>query len=216
MATIFPSLITGNIMNIEKQINQLENHCDGYHIDVMDDHFVPSLTWGSTFVNGIAQQTSHPLFVHLMVDNPEIWPSRLQINTSSIICFHIETAIDPKNLIKQITEKNNRVGIALKPKTPLEKIYSVTNLVDYVLLLSVEPGFSGQTFLSSALERLNELFEHRKHHHESFAISMDGGIGLQNIKILFDLGVENFGIGSAIFAQQDPIESLDQLYHELS
>ncbi|MBT3581463.1 ribulose-phosphate 3-epimerase [bacterium] len=215
MSKIFPSLISGDLLNLKKQIDELAPHCDGYHIDIMDDHFVPNLTWGPMFVNAISKSTQKPLFVHLMVNNPEVWPSRLQINSSSTLCFHIESAANPVQLIKQIIEKNIVPAIAIRPKTPLEEIYPFLAIVDQVLLMSVEPGSSGKTFLSSTIDRLNELVLYKKDNNLSFSICMDGGIGKENIRMLKNLGVEQFGIASEIFNHADPVVALENLYREL-
>ena len=215
MKTIFPSLISGDILNLKNQIHQLDPYCDGYHIDVMDGHFVPNLTWGPMFVNAISKTTTKPLFVHLMVDHPEVWPSRLQLNSSSTLCFHIESALDPEQLIKQIIEKNIVPAVAIKPNTPLDEIYPILGIVNQVLLMSVDPGFSGKQFLSDAFDRLSELVEYKNENNLSFSISMDGGIKKENIKTLANQGVQNFGIGSAIFDHADPILALENLYKEL-
>lgn len=211
MIKIFPSLISANLLHLADVIEKLESHCDGFHLDVMDDQFVPNLTWGAMFINAIAKKTNKMLFVHLMVEKPESWLSRLHINDESTLAFHIENKVDHKKLIKRIKEKKWKTCIGIKPKTPLEEIFNFAHLLDQVLLLSVEPGFSGQHFLKGSLDRLNELVAYRKKNDLNFEIVMDGGINKENIKKISDAGADQAGIAAAIFADGSPIENLKNL-----
>ena len=216
MAKIFPSLISGDLLNLKKQIKELDPHCDGYHVDVMDDHFVPNLTWGAQFINAIAATTKKPLFIHLMVEHPEVWPSRLTLSENSTICFHIESTFSPELVTRLITEKNIEPAISIKPSTPIEEIIPTLEYIHHVLLMSVEPGFSGKQFLPESVTKLNELTHAKDDQKLSFSISMDGGIGIGNIRMLNNLGVDMFGIGSAIFNSNDPVENIKNLKKELT
>ena len=216
MKKIFPSLIDGDILNLEKQIKKLEKHCEGFHIDVMDDNFVPNLTWGPKFVNAISRTTNKPLFVHLMVEKPEKWPHIININPSSTLCFHIENDINFKKLIAQIVEKKWHVGVAIKPKTSIKKLFPILNNINHVLLMSVEPGFSGQKFLKSSIEKLAELVDYRKKHKMNFTIFLDGGINQTKIQNLSNLGADSFAIGSAIFNSKNEIHTIQNLYEKIN
>ena len=215
MAKIFPSLIASDILNLETQIKKLENICDGFHIDIMDGHFVPNLTWGAIFVNAISHLTKKPLFVHLMVDHPEIWPSRLEVPPESILCFHSEATSSPEIITQQIKEKNIAAAVAIKPSTDIKDLYSTLEYIDHVLLMSVEPGSSGKPFLTETVIRLNELINYKKENSLNFSISMDGGIDKTNIKRLSELGVEIFAVGSAIFNSTNPTTNIKELYNQL-
>ena len=160
MINIYPSLISADLMNLEKEIKLLEPYCTGFHIDVMDNHFVPNLTWGKMFIDAIGKITKKPLWVHLMIDNPSIFIDTLVLSPESILTFHIESASDVKKLSRRIKEKNIIPSIAVSPKTPVEKIFPFLDLVDHILIMTVEPGFSGQCFLQSSKSKIEKLFSH--------------------------------------------------------
>lgn len=210
--SIFPSLISADIMNLRGEIEKLDPHCDGYHIDVMDNQFVPNLTWGSQFVNAIANTTQKPLFVHLMVKDPTNWIDELNLTQHSSIVIHIESeGIARKNLMR-IKERYLNAGIALNPQSSVETIFHVLDLVDSVLLMSVEPGLSGQTFLPEVLKKIDPILGYRQAQGLKFHLAMDGGIGQNNIARLALLGVEQFGIASAIFDEPNQLKALKELY----
>lgn len=198
-------------MHLQQAIDQLEPHCDGFHIDVMDNHFVPNLTWGAQFVNAFTHASKKPLFVHLMVTKPEDFLQTLSLRTFDSFCFHIETTNNPKKLIKYIREKKWRPAITLKPNTPIDELFSCLSMIDQVLLMSVNPGFSGQHFLPDSLERLETLVRFKKEHNLNFSIVMDGGINESNIGALKKRGATEFGIASAIFDAHNPISMLEKL-----
>ncbi|MFC1894416.1 ribulose-phosphate 3-epimerase [Candidatus Dependentiae bacterium] len=213
---IFPSLISSDLLNLEKIINNLNSNCDGYHIDVMDDHFVPNLTWGPMFVNSILNITKLPLQIHLMVENPQIWIDRLNLRKIDCFIFHAELfdfaelAID---LIKKVRNKKNcKVGVAVNPKTTILSVFDYLKYLDNILIMSVEPGFSGQKYMSEVESKIKPIKDKKKELNLSFKIGMDGAISKNNIKKLVDLGVDQFGIASAIFSQKYYIKSLAELY----
>lgn len=211
---IFPSLISSDLLNIRHTLQRLDAHCDGYHLDVMDDHFVPNLTWGPAFINAIALATRRPLQVHLMVDTPEKWIDRLILSGKDSFVFHIEALRevgDVAKLLKEIKKKEVKAGVALNPKTPVEHVIDVLPLVDELLIMSVEPGFSGQKFID-VTEKVSILCALQKKLNVDFEICMDGGIGADNIGMLAKKGVDLVGIASAIFSEDDPVEALKNLY----
>ena len=212
MIRIFPSLISSNILNIEKTIKDLEASCDGFHIDVMDGNFVDNLTMGPMFINAISKITKKTLFIHLMTKNTQKLIKMLKIDPKDIICFHIETQDNVLETIELIKEKKCLPGIAIRPQTSLDKIIPFLSNIYEILLMSVEPGYSGQAFLPNTKERLNYLIELKKANLAEFRIAMDGGINKSNIKRLARKGVEDFAIGSAVFSKGDHIENLKELY----
>ena len=210
---IYPSLISSDLLNLKNTINILEPVVDGFHIDIMDDHFVPNLTWGPAFVNDFVWETEKPLHVHLMVDNPKKWLSRLNLRPRDTFIFHYE-AIDKKDIpmfIEEIKSQDIKVGIAINPKTDVNKIFKFLSGLDNVLLMSVKPGFSGQKFIPEVIAKIAPLIEFRKKNNLNFKISMDGGIDKSNIKNLVDIGVEQFGVASAIFSQTNVVEAVKKL-----
>ncbi|MBD3231201.1 ribulose-phosphate 3-epimerase [Candidatus Dependentiae bacterium] len=213
---ILPSLISSNILNLEKTIIDFDGHCDGFHIDVMDDHFVPNLTWGPMFVNAIGAITGLPLHIHLMVENPSNWVNRLTLRSNDCFIFHAEIFDLPELVINFIERiKSNlkcKVGVAVNPRTEIASIFKYIKYLDHVLIMSVEPGFSGQKFIESVVNKIEPLKNKRTDHGLFFTIAMDGGIGPDNIVKLNKLGVDQFGIASAIFSKSDPLQALSELY----
>jgi len=207
---IFPSLISADLLNLHQEIKTLEPYCQGFHIDVMDFHFVPNLTWGFAFIESIASATNLPLSIHLMVDEPEAFARRLKPRQGDTITFHIEAVT--KIIIEYLNKSDAEVGIALKPSTSLEKIYPYLAHVDEVLLMSVEPGSSGQPFINESIARLKELNKYRDQKKLTFKIVMDGGINAQNLPELIANGVDQVAIASAIFAHADRVKAIKNLF----
>lgn len=212
---IFPSLISSDLLNLSKTIKALDAHCDGYHIDIMDDHFVPNLTWGPAFTKAILNSTDLPLHVHLMVDKPEKWINRIKFRIKDIFIFHYEATKDPErilNLINAIKILGCKVGIAVNPETPIDRIFDFVDNVDHVLVMSVEPGFSGQKFMPEVLNKVEYLVNQRDAMNLNFSIGMDGGIRKENIKIVEQKGVDLVGVASAIFSTSSFVKNLEELY----
>ena len=213
---ILPSLISGDILNLENTIKLLSDHCDGFHIDIMDDHFVPNLTWGPAFVNGIMQKTNLPLHIHLMVDNPVTWVDRIKLRQNDLFIFHIEAALDfpeVEDIISDVKKIGWKVGIAIKPKTEVTHLFDFLTSLDHVLIMSVNPGFSGQKFMPEVIKKIEPLIKKRKEMHLGFTIGFDGGIDTTNIKSLANFGVDQFGVASAVFGHPDPVKALQDLYN---
>lgn len=211
MADIFPSLIAGDLLNLQKEIKKLDPYVDGYHLDIMDNHFVPNLTWGPMFINAIAQATYRTLWVHLMVDNPMEWPDLLFLPPGSICTFHIESKKEIPKLIKQIKEKKWLASIAINPETSIEEIFPILNVFDQVLIMSVEPGFSGQAFLPKTTKKIEQLAAFRDTSNAQFHIGIDGGVNENNINMLAIKGVNDFAIASGIFDTENQIATLKKL-----
>ena len=210
MVRIYPSLMGADPLNLENEIALLEPYCAGFHLDVMDNHFVPNITWGANTINAIAQR-GKPVWVHLMLEEPDLFYSTLSLPADSIVSFHIESKVDILGLIKIIREKKHKPSLAISPKTALVEIFPFLDVVDQVLVMSVNPGFSGQAFLKGSLDRLIELVSYRENYKSSFRIGVDGGIDITNIKMVNEIGVDDCAIASAIFKQGDSVLALPQL-----
>jgi len=211
---VYPSLISSDLLNLRGVIEELDRHVDGYHIDVMDDHFVPNLTWGPAFVGAMRKATDRPFHLHLMVDNPEKWLNRVELYESDIFIFHKEVFSDDqasKQFLEKVKQTRCRVGIAINPQTPVESIFSFLSDLDHLLLMSVEPGFSGQKFIEDVLAKVVSLCEYRDKHSYKFSIGMDGGINLENLKLLAEAGVDEVGVASAIFSAPDPVAVIKEM-----
>jgi len=212
---IYPSLISADLLNLAHVIKTIDAHCDGYHLDVMDNHFVPNLTWGADFVNRIRQATTKQLDIHLMVDNPQSWLACLQLKPNDMITFHIEAVHQPKEIsqfLSDIHKAKLNAGIALNPATPVEKVFAHLIDLDHVLLMSVNPGFSGQSFIPDVVAKIQPLVAQRTQMQASLLIGMDGGITTNNINQLAHSGVDYVCAASAIFAQSNHIKALNDLY----
>jgi ribulose-phosphate 3-epimerase len=216
MATIYPSLMGIESPKLEEVIKQLDLYVQGYHIDVMDNQFVPNAMLDAQAVNTIAQSTNNPLWVHLMVVNPEDFVSKLELLERSILSFHYEAAGSNVTLIQKIKDKGWRASIAINPSSPVEKIFPLLPLIDQVLIMSVDPGFSGQPFIADVLSKLEPLIGYRASNNLSFRIGMDGGIKLNNIQELVQKGVQDLAVSSAIFDYPNRVEALKILQAKIA
>lgn len=215
MAQLFPSLISADLMNLRAALQALDPHCDGYHLDVMDNHFVPNLTWGPQFINAIANTTAKPLLVHLMVDDPTDWLKKFTLPDHSTIIIHIESKGQIRKNLARIKEQHINAGLALNPQSSVQTLFPFLDIVDSVLIMSVEPGFSGQAFIPEVIDKLDPLRSYRETKGLKFIIGMDGGIDAHNIGQLANKGVERFSIASALFDQPNHLKALQQLYAAL-
>jgi ribulose-phosphate 3-epimerase len=215
MIQIFPSLIGGNLLALADQIRTLDPHCAGYHLDMMDGHFVPNITWGPAFINAIAQKTSKQIWLHMMVTDPGQWLPRFSLAHSSMVDFHIETKVDHQAIIKAIRDKGWSPGIVLNPETDLNLLLPLLDTVEYVVVMSVHPGFSGQKFIPESIKTIHKLAEIRTRSGYSFKIGVDGGINAENINAVVDAGADYVAVASALFDQPDPVVALQELQNHV-
>lgn len=203
--------MSANILELKQEIETLQPYCDGFHVDVMDFHFVPNLTIGPAVVNAIAKAASKELFVHLMVEAPEKLIEFLQLPENSTVAFHQISTPKPTNVIKLITKKGWHTSIALSPDDPVEMVLPLLDQVNQVLVMSVRPGASGQEFIPHALEKVKQLATYRKKKKLTFRIAIDGGINEDNIADVVLAGANDLAIASAIFKTDDRIKALKKL-----
>lgn len=211
MARIFPSLIAADLLNLEDEIKKLEPHCDGFHLDVMDNHFVPNLTFGPAFINAIGSITHKPLWAHLMVSNPNSIIERLTIAPKSIISVHYESDDDIAQLITLIKSKSWIPSIAIKPATPITDLVPLLQHVSHILVMLVEPGFSGQPLLSETIEKVIALHTYIHTQQLNITISVDGGITQKNIAHLHTCGAQDIAAATAVFENNNVINNLQHL-----
>jgi ribulose-phosphate 3-epimerase len=208
MPAIYPSLINADLLNLEATIKALDPYCAGYHIDIMDNHWVPNLTWGHQFTNAIAQATTKKIWVHLMVDNPESLIRRLILPADSLVSIHIESQIGKTKTLALIKENNWQASIAISPKTAIKEIIPFLPLINQALVMSVNPGYSGQEFMPSALDRIKELKRLIQDLSSACVVGVDGGIASTNIHHLIAAGADDLAIASAIFDHNNPVDNL--------
>jgi ribulose-phosphate 3-epimerase len=211
---IYPSLIESNLLNIEKTLNQFDQLANGYHLDIMDDHFVPNLTWGPMFINAIVHATKRPLQIHLMVDKPASWLDRLELRASDTFMFHFEATQDPftiKNLIEKVRAKNWQVGLVINPETQTHIILSYLSMLDTILIMTVLPGMSGQKFINEITIKIAQIVEYKTKMKLPLMICVDGGINKENINTLTKIGVNRCAIAHAIFSNKNPAQAIKSL-----
>ena len=207
---VAPSILSGDFANLETEIKKLaQNGADWIHVDVMDGHFVPNLTIGAPVVKSLRKVCSIPLDVHLMIDNPQKYIKDFALAGSDFITFHYEAAkentVDLINLIKSFGKK---AGISIKPKTLVKEIVPCLELVDMVLIMTVEPGFGGQKFMPECAEKIKELKEHLQ---KNIIIEVDGGINKETASYCKNLGVNALVSGNYIFSAPDMKEAINSL-----
>lgn len=196
---ISPSILAADLTDLKNTLNLLENKVDFLHLDIMDGHFVPTLSFGEIYVQWIKQYTNIPLDVHLMVDRPEIEVSKYYDFLPFNITFHYEATHFPVRLAKEIRKKNIKAGISLNPKTPIAFIEPFLEEFDLVLIMSVEPGFYGQKFIPFCLDKIKQLKDIILKKNLNVLIEIDGGINKENISLVKDAGVDIIVAGSFIF-----------------
>lgn len=208
MAEIFPSLISADLLCLREELITLEPYVAGFHLDVMDFHFVPNLTWGPSFINQIRAATEKQLWIHLMVDYPETYFDRLILHAGDIVTLHIESPslYDFNTLSSEISQRGWIPSVALNPITPLDVLNDLT--IKHVVLMSVEPGFSGQQFIPDILEKLKALNAKRSQTGISYTIALDGGINEHNFEELIQNGADQLAIASALFSQPNRIAAI--------
>lgn len=208
MAKIYPSLISGDILNLATSIKTLEPHCAGFHLDVMDFDFVPNLTWGPIFINAIRKITKKQVWVDLLVQYPEKYIERLQLNKGDIVSIHLESK-HQKNIFEQIQSLGLVPSIAIDPHTEITSLIPYLGQVGHVLLMSVTPGFSGQKFVPTSIERLEQLHALIEHLHRKPLIGMDGGLNSATLPKILEIGIDTVAMATEIFENNNPIERLD-------
>lgn len=203
---IAPSLLGADPLNISGSIDSLQSSYDWLHLDIMDGHFVRNLSFGPAFARALRKRYPDAFIdTHLMIDRLEVILPLFIDSGVSQITIHAET--EPHLLHASLSMLRNagiKAGIALCPPTPVSSIKSVLELADLVLVMSVTPGFGGQKFIESALEKVRELVSLRAVHKYSYKIEIDGGVNKENINRIALAGCDVFVMGSAVFAQENP------------
>lgn len=213
MTIVAPSLLACDFLNIESELKAFETVPElWFHLDIMDGHFVPNLTFGHPVVERISKKTSKPLDAHFMVTNPKFYVDTFKNYGIHNFTFHLESMKDEAEVLQLIAEAKKiypSVGISIKPKTPIDQLSdAILKAADLILIMSVEPGFGGQGFIETTWERLKALAP--KKDIFNFQIQVDGGVGEINAKQLIEHGVDNLVAGSFVF-KRGPAHYLDQV-----
>jgi len=204
-----PSLLSADFGRLGEEARAVEGIASYLHFDVMDGHFVPNLTFGPPVVNALRRYSSLPFDIHLMIDHPATYAPRFQVGPEDVITFHVEAEDPPRRALEAIRGLGCRVGISLRPGTPLAAIVPYLPEVDWVLVMSVEPGFGGQAFMPEALARIRKL--RRLIGNRAVTIAVDGGINADNVRQVVEAGAEVIVAGSAIYGKPDPAAAAREL-----
>ena len=198
---------------MESTIKQLDgSRADYIHFDVMDGDFVPNLTFGPQFISNIRKYSNKVFDVHLMINRVEKFLDEYVKSGSDIITFHLEIDENINNLIKKIRGHGVKCGLAIKPKTPWEKIEPYLKSIDQVIVMTVEPGFGGQSFMSDQINKIKNISSYIKSHSLNVNVEIDGGINYETGKLCTDAGANILVAGSFLFKQESLIEATNQLY----
>jgi ribulose-phosphate 3-epimerase len=200
---IMPSLLSADFANLQADIERVPG-ADALHVDVMDNHFVPNLTLGLPVVEAIRKSTDKFLDIHLMIENPDTWAPAYAEAGAESVTFHLEAAKAPVRLAREIRSQGARVGMALKPATPVEPYAELLGEIDMILVMTVEPGFGGQKFLDLTLPKISKARELIKNTGSDIWLQVDGGVSADTIARCAEAGADAFVAGSAVFGADDP------------
>jgi ribulose-phosphate 3-epimerase len=208
-----PSLLSADFMHLADDVRRLESGgADFLHVDVMDGHFVPNITIGPPVVKALRKVTELPLDCHLMISDPDRYLEDFAKAGANYITVHVEAAVHLYRTVQQIRKLGCKAGVTLNPATSLTMIEDILPYVDMVLLMSVEPGFGGQSFIPNLFDRARRLRAMLNDCGNSGClIEADGGIKLDNIREVFDAGVDVVVSGSGVFDTSDPVETLREM-----
>jgi ribulose-phosphate 3-epimerase len=209
---IAPSILSANFTRINDDIRLAEaGGADLLHLDVMDGHFVPNITFGPKMVADINAVTNLTLDVHLMISEPEKYVNDFAKAGADWISVHAEASNHLHRLVQQIKDAGSKAGVVINPATPLDILDEILPYVDFILLMSVNPGFGGQKFIQTSVEKAKRLKSKLIEIKSGAFIEMDGGIGPGNIKILSDAGVDVFVAGNSVFGAKDPAAAIKEM-----
>ncbi|AXE38816.1 ribulose-phosphate 3-epimerase [Acidipropionibacterium virtanenii] len=207
---ITPSILNADFARMGQEVNSVPS-ADAIHIDVMDYHFVPNLTMGVPMVESLRKVTGTPFDIHLMIDDPDSYaPSYVEAGAESVT-FHLEAAKAPVRLARELRAMGARASVALKPATPIEPLADILTEFDQILIMTVEPGFGGQSFLDIVMPKLRRTRELIDGTGAEIWLQVDGGVSAETIGRAAEAGADTFVAGSAVYKAPDPDEMVNEL-----
>lgn len=208
--TISPSILNCNVLDLRGELEKIQN-ADFAHVDVMDNHFVPNLTWGLPVVEQIVSAKVLPVDAHLMIADADRWaPAYAEAGCASVT-FHVEAAGAPIRLAREIRQQGAKAAMALKPATDIAPYEDILAELDMVLIMTVEPGFGGQSFLASMLPKIKRTRQAARRQGVDLAIQVDGGVSAKTIEACAEAGADVFVAGSAVFRAEHAATEVDRL-----
>lgn len=203
---ISPSILSSDYANLEKELGRISN-ADMVHIDVMDGHFVPNITIGMPVIKALKKVCDIPFDVHLMISDPYDYIDAFAKAGADIICFHIESESNIAATIDRILYLGKKAAIAIKPDTPVDEVLPYLDKLSMVLVMTVEPGFGGQSFMERVLPKIQAIREKRS----DIDIEVDGGVDFSTVALAAQAGANVFVAGSAVFGSENPVDAIDTL-----
>ena len=211
---IAPSVLAADFGHLERDVQMVDrSEAAWVHVDVMDGCFVPNISFGFPVLRAVRRATQKPLDVHLMIIEPERYIARFAHDGADWVTFHLEATDDALHCVHLIRESGAKVGVSIKPKTPVESLRPILSEVDMVLVMSVEPGFGGQKFIPESLDRIRELRTMAEKLNPELLIEVDGGISSENAHLLYEAGANVLVAGSSVFKAEDPEAEIRAMLH---
>ncbi|MES2590174.1 MAG: ribulose-phosphate 3-epimerase [Bacteroidota bacterium] len=209
---IAPSVLSCDFANIQRDVEMInQSEADWFHVDVMDGVFVPNISFGFPVIEAIKKHATKPLDVHIMIQNPDLYIADFKRCGTDVLTFHYEASTHVHRTIQAIKQAGMQAGIALNPHTPISVLSEVIEELDLVLIMSVNPGFGGQKFISNAINKVKELKALIENKNTTCIIEIDGGVNLETGKLLVEAGANALVAGSFVFNSGNPSETISQL-----
>ena len=217
MSRLAPSILSADFSKLGEEISTIEKAgADIIHVDVMDGHFVPNISYGAVVMKSLLGKTKMPFDVHLMIENVDRYIDEFVTENTEYITVHQEVCMHLHRTIDYIKSKGIKAGVSINPATPISSLENILEYVDLVLVMSVNPGFGGQKFIESSLEKIRKLKRIREENRYNFVIEVDGGVNLGNGRKLVKAGADILVAGSSVFAADDVVKRVEKFKEMLN